>query len=558
MIVLDKDNIESAKGKHFVLFFDKKSVNISKNLVKQAFKYDIIGKVFKQDEPFDLKELSKLDKSLSKKEQKIKNLSIFDLLIPVLTPEVNLDIPENLELPHKLYNYQIQGVKFLISNCSALLADQMGTGKTVQSTVALKILFIKGIIKKALVVVPSSLISVWEKHLEEWASELQFVVLNDKKDIRKLLWETNAHIYIVSYDTLKNDFHNEEFKLEQFAKNIDLVLLDEAHNIKNPDAIKTKAVKQISKFAKYRWALSGTPLQNNLEELVSLLEFLFPDKQFNKNLTPEEARKLIQPIMLRRLKKDVLKELPEKLPVIMEKLQLSPSQKQEYDFVLGAEQERITNLIEKHKKSKQFRFILKKNIIHSIQKLRQICNFPSSSSSSPKMERLKEIVKEIVENKEKIIIFTNFYENGVRKIYENLLKEFPESKIAQFHGKMSFKDKKKQVKRFVEDEKCQIFIGTIGSAGEGLTLTVSNYAVFFDMHWNPAKMWQAEDRVHRIGQKNKVVIHNLIMENTIEEKILQKLQEKRKLIETVVDGVKHIKEEEVSLEDLMDFIGIKN
>lgn len=556
MIVLNKDNIESAKSKHFVLFFDKKSVNISKNLVKQAFKYDIIGKVFKQDEPFDLKELLKLYKSLSKKEQEIKNLSIFDLLIPVLIPEVNLD--ENLELPHKLYNYQIQGVKFLISNYSALLADQMGTGKTVQSTVALKIQFIKGIIKKALIVVPSSLISVWEKHLEEWAPELQFVVLNDKKDIRKVLWETNAHIYIVSYDTLKNDFHNEEFKLEQFAKNIDLVLLDEVHNIKNPDAIKTKAVKQISNFAKYRWALSGTPLQNNLEEIVSLLEFLFPDKQFNKNLTPEEARKLIQLIMLRRLKKDVLKELPEKLPAIIEKLQLSPSQKQEYDFVLGSEQERITNLIEKHKKSKQFRFILKKNIIHSIQKVRQICNFPSSSLSSPKMERLKEIIKEIVENKEKIIIFTNFYENGVRKIYENLLKEFPESKIAQFHGKMSFKDKKKQAKRFVEDKKCQIFIGTIGSAGEGLTLTVSNYAVFFDMHWNPAKMWQAEDRVHRIGQKNKVVIHNLIMENTIEEKILQKLQEKRKLIETVVDGVKHIKEEEVSLEDLMDFIGIKN
>ncbi len=558
MIVLEKNNIKSSKKEHFVLFFDKKQSFVSKNLVKEAFKYEIIGKVFKEGEAFDLKELSKLDKSSSKKEQKVKNLSIFDLLIPVLTPEVNLDIPEELELPHKLYSYQIQGVKFLISNRSALLADQMGTGKTVQSTVALKILFIKGIVKKALVVVPSSLISVWEKHLEEWAPELQFVVLNDKKDIRKLLWETNAHVYIVSYDTLKNDFNNEEFKLEEFAKTVDLVLLDEAHNIKNPDAIKTKAVKQISKFAKYRWALSGTPLQNNLEELVSLLEFLFPDRQFNKNLTPEEARKLIEPIMLRRLKKDVLKDLPQKLPAIIEKLQLSPKQRQEYDYVLGLEQERITNLIEKHKKSKQFKFILKKNIIHSIQKLRQICNFPSSSLNSPKMERLKEIVKEIVENDEKIIIFTNFYENGVRKIYENLSKEFSESKIAQFHGKMSFKEKKKEVKRFVEDKNCQIFIGTIGSAGEGLTLTVSNYAVFFDMHWNPAKMWQAEDRIHRIGQKNKVIIHNLIMENTIEEKILQKLEEKKKLIETVVDGVKHIKEEEVSLEDLMEFIGIKN
>jgi len=554
MIVVEENLLKPVNREETVVYFKDSISKVSENLVKPISSYRIIGKTFSKDEPFDIKDL--VSKSSKSTKEKPKNLSIFDLLIPVLNPEIDFEIPQDLSFPYELYSYQIHGVKFLISNKSALLADQMGTGKTVQSTTAMRILFIKGVVKKAVVVVPSPLISVWEEHLKLWAPELRFILLNDKKDIRKLLYDTKAHVYVISYDTLKSDFKTSQKLLENFAKNIDLVILDEAHNIKNASTIKSKAVKFISQNAKYRWALSGTPLQNKIEELLSLLEFLFPDREFDKNLSPEEVRKLIEPIMLRRLKKDVLKELPDKLPPIIEKLDLSAKQRQEYDYILGLEQERITNLIEKHKKEKNFKFILKQNIIHSIQKLRQVCNFPSDSIESPKAERLLEIVKEVLQNGEKIVIFTNFYRAGVEKIFKYLTKEIPESKIALFHGKMSFKEKKKAVKRFVEDKNCSIFIGTIGSAGEGLTLTVSSYAVFFDMHWNPAKMWQAEDRIHRIGQKNKVVIHSLITRDTIEEKILQKLEEKRKLIETVVDGVKHIQEEEISIKDLMELIGI--
>jgi SNF2 family DNA or RNA helicase len=330
--------------------------------------------------------------------------------------------------------------------------------------------------------------------------------------------------------------------------------LDEAHNIKNKEALKTKAVKFVSKNAKYRWALTGTPLQNNIKEFLSLYEFLFPEKKLNENITPEETKDLIKPIMLRRLKKDVLKDLPEKLPPIVEKLNLSPKQISEYQYVLGIEQERIQNIIEKHKKEKNFKFILKQNIIHSIQKLRQICNFPSNSIESPKAERLKEIISELIENDEKIVIFTNFYNYGVERIFKYLTKYISPSKIVQFHGKMNSKEKKNAVKRF-QEENVNIFIGTIGAAGEGLTLTQSNYAVFFDMHWNPAKMWQAEDRIHRIGQKNKVIIHTLITKDTIEEKILYKVEEKKKLINQVVDGVKY-KHEDIEIEDLLELIGL--
>ncbi|RMA93210.1 DEAD/DEAH box helicase [Hydrogenothermus marinus] len=553
--LIEEYNVKDLNKEDTVVFFNN-TVEISENLVKKIDKYQIFGKVFKQNEGFNLKDLKEKENNKIKKSS-VKNISIFDLLIPVLNPEINFDIPQEISFPYKLYNYQVYGVKFLLSNKSALLADQMGTGKTVQSTTAIRILFIKGLIKKALIVAPSSLLSVWEQHIKLWAPELQYILINEKRDIRKILFNTKAHVYIISYDTLKNDYKNEKEILDKFSTDLDLVLLDEAHNIKNPDALKTKAVLFVSRFSKYRWALTGTPIQNNLKEFLSLYKFLFPDKDLPKDLTEEEASALIKPIMLRRLKKDVLKDLPDKMPPIIEKLSLSPSQRQEYEHILGIEQEKISNLIDKHKDSKKFKFILKQNLIHSIQRLRQICNFPSSSLESPKMERLKEIVLELIENKEKVVIFTNFYKYGIERIAKSLSNEIGKDAIALFYGNMSQKERKKSIRKFKEDENCFVFLGTVGSAGEGLTLTEASYAIFFDMHWNPAKMWQAEDRIHRIGQKNKVIIHTLITKDTIEENILKKVEEKKKLINNVVDGVKHkITEEDISIDSLLEIIGL--
>ena len=550
-------SVNLLEKEQIIVKFDRLETFVSENLVKNPVSYKIIGKTFSKNESFDVKQLANLKKKEKKQAKPAKNLSIFDLLIPVLNPQVNLDFTLNLNLPSPLFSYQIEGVKFLISRNAALLADQMGTGKTVQTTTALRILFMQGKVKKALIVVPSSLLPVWEEHLKKWAPELIFISINEKKDLRKVLWDTKAHVYIISYDTLKADFKENEKLLEKFSKDLDIVILDEAHNIKNPDTLKSKAVNFVSRNAKYRWALSGTPIQNNLFELLSLLQFLKPEEDIPNNLTEEQAKTLLEGIMLRRLKQDVLKNLPEKYPMRVEKLELSPLQRLEYEEILGIEQERIANLLEKHKKSKKFKFIVKQNIIQSIQKLRQVCNFPSSSPNSPKMERLKEIVREIRQNNEKIVIFTNFYNKGVQKIYQSLIGEFSSENIALFHGKMRAKDRKVSIKKFKEDENCFIFIGTIGAAGEGLTLTESSYVLFFDMHWNPAKMWQAEDRVHRIGQKKDVIIHALIMKDTIEEKIYQKIKEKEQLINQVVDGVKKETIEEASIEDLLEFIGLE-
>ncbi len=529
---------------------------ISENLVRSIPEVKNIGKTFIKKDRYINKILSGSPEKMKISKKEYKNLSIFDLLKPVLMPSIDFDIPQNLTFPHKLFNYQIQGIKFLINNRSALLADQMGTGKTVMSTTALRILFMKGDIRKAVVVVPSNLISVWEEHLRLWSPEIQFITVSDNKEGRRILWSIDSHLYLVSYDSLKNDYKYYRDYLEKFRLTVDLVLIDEAHNIKNPSALKTRAVKFLSRLSKFKWALTGTPLQNNIKELLSLYEFLFPDSKRKEKISEDEARELIKPVMLRRLKKDVLKELPEKLPPEVERFDLSPSQKLEYELILGKEIEKIEDIIDRYREDKKFKFILKQNIIHSIQKLRQICNFPSKGFDSPKMSRLREIVIELIKNDEKVVVFTNFVKYGIEKIVNNLSYYINPDYIVQYHGGMKSEEKIKAVNDFKQKKNKYIFIGTITSAGEGLTLTESSYVIFFDLHWNPAKIWQAEDRIHRIGQKNKINIYNFVMSNTVEERILQKLEDKRVMIQNVIDGIEKPVDEFVTVDDLMEFIGI--
>ncbi|MDQ7056057.1 MAG: DEAD/DEAH box helicase [Persephonella sp.] len=532
-----------------LLFTDKAYCFISSNLLKQIPEVSNSGTAF-------TKKLD-INRVLKKKDKKdYRNYSIFDLLKPILMPSVDFELPKDIHFPHELFSYQIEGIKFLLSKEFALLADQMGTGKTVMSTTAMRILFLQGKIKKAVIIVPSNLISVWEEHLTGWAPELIFITLNENKKSRHLLYDKDSHVYLVSYDTLKSDYKFSKNLIKKFSSNIGLVILDEAHNIKNPEALKTRAVKFVAKNSKIRWALSGTPLQNNLKELLSLYEFLNPHYEKKKNLNEEEARELIKPVMLRRLKKDVLKDLPEKLPPEIERFELSPLQKAEYEYILGRETERLMEIYDRFKGEKNFRFIMRQNVIQSIQKLRQVCNFPSKSIESPKMERLREMVIELIKNREKVVVFTNFVKEGVEKIVKNLSFYVNPKSIVSYHGKMNEKEKKKAVRKFREEENVYVFVATITAAGEGLTLVESSYAVFFDLHWNPAKMWQAEDRIHRIGQKSKVNIYSFVMKDTVEEKILQKINEKKALISSVMDGIERKEEEIITVDELLDMVGL--
>ncbi|MCX7760669.1 MAG: DEAD/DEAH box helicase [Hydrogenothermaceae bacterium] len=528
----------------------------SDNLVKLLPNLKETGKIYVGKNFEEIKEKFDNRENVRGPIYKYRNYSLFDLLTPLLMPSINFDLPDELNLPNKLFDYQVQGVKFLISNEGCLLADQMGTGKTVMTTTALRILFIKGVIKKTLIVVPSSLISVWEEHISKWAPELNFVTIMEGKRQRDILWSIKSHIYIVSYDTLKNDYKEKLNILREFSKDLDIIVLDEAHNIKNRETSKSRAVKFFAKKAKFRWALSGTPLQNNLRELISLYEFLKPDEKLPEKITQEEARDLIKPIMLRRLKKEILTQLPEKLPPEIERFNLSPLQREYYEKFLHSEQRRLSTIFERYKNERNFVFMMKQNIIFSIQKLRQICNFAPESIHSPKADRMIEIVKEIIDNKDKVVIFSNFITEGIDKIVKSLRSFLNPNNIAVYHGSLNKIERDKAVKSFMENDECKVFVGTITAAGEGLTLTAGSYVIFFDLHWNPAKMWQAEDRVHRIGQNSKVNIYKFVTNDTIEDHILQRLKQKEMMIDSVIDSdINEI--ESITLDELLDFMGLK-
>jgi Superfamily II DNA/RNA helicases, SNF2 family len=203
-----------------------KRVSISDNLFKDIPSIKDSGKIYdlkKGSFIYNLPKKSENNKNVSDS-TKYKTLSLFDYIKPILMPDIDVDLYSELHFPSPLFDYQIQGIKFLLSNKSALLADQMGTGKTVMTTTAIRMLFIKGLIKKAMVVVPSNLINVWESHLKNWAPELQFLTINDTKDMRNILWQIKAHVYIISYDTLKNDYKEKLVSLKDFSKNLDLIV----------------------------------------------------------------------------------------------------------------------------------------------------------------------------------------------------------------------------------------------------------------------------------------------------------------------------------------------
>ena len=473
-------------------------------------------------------------------------LSVWDLIFPLLQPPLRIDFPAVLDLPSPLYPYQIDGVKFLLDRDCALLGDDMGTGKTVQSLVAMRMLFQLGKIKSALIVCPLSVLRNWDRELERWAPTLSVTVVRGPRDVRETCWRAPAHVRLTTYDTLRNDVDSLQ-ELTRYGQGqgdglgFDLVIIDECQKIKNLSTGISRAVRQLK--PQRRWGLSGTPIENRLEDLASIFAFLKPGLFKTENLTPERAKNNISPYFLRRRKADVLRHLPPKIDHEIW-IPLDGEQRRAYEL---AEKDGIVHL---HGLGQQ---ITVHHVLALLTKLKQLCNVDAQTGESAKLEWLRENLEDIVENKDKALIYSQYREESGVKWLERELRDL--SPLC-YVGGLTDQQRERVLTTFERIEKHPILLMT-RAGGLGLNLTAANYVIHVDHWWNPATTAQATDRVHRIGQQKKVFVYHLWTEQTVEERIYRILERKRRLYEEVIDVLSNVQGSGLSEDELFELFELK-
>jgi SNF2 family DNA or RNA helicase len=437
-----------------------------------------------------------------------------------LFPTQTVDFHKVLEFNGKsLYPYQKEGVRFLIEHPHALLADEMGLGKSIQAIVALRLLFGAASVSNCLILCPKSVLSDWANKFEAWAPELMITAVSGSSGTRRKLWGTPSQIYLTTYDSLKEDV---TALTETPSIEFDIVILDEIQRIKNSTTKTFHAVNHIQ--SRIRWGLSGTPLENRVEEIVTIFRYLSPSLFSSSNISDSVyVKSLIAPLTLRRTKQAVLTELPSKTQENI-LLELNPKQRAVYNLV---ETHGVLAIKEKGSTATVT------HIMALISKLKQICNIEPVSGESCKLDYIEDVLTTLVETGEKMVLFSQYPVKTLKLIQPRLQRFNP----LIYSGSLSSKQRAAVIQQFEEDADIRVLLISLKAGGLGLTLTVANYVAHFDAWWNPATMSQAEDRTHRIGQKKNVTVLSLISKHTIEERIQTILDEKKLLFQDVVGDI---------------------
>jgi SNF2 family DNA or RNA helicase len=459
--------------------------------------------------------------------------SVRKLLDDMRNPDL-LDFPVPDLLSPVLRDYQKYGFQWLKTlahyRFGGILADDMGLGKTVQS-----IAFLVSVLPelrteqggRALIVCPASLLYNWLAECAKFAPELRVVVADGSTAERRRKWRSaaQADVLVTSYPLLRKD-------IEWYAaQSFHTLILDEAQAVKNYTTQTAQSVKALR--ARHRFALTGTPVENSLEELWSLYEAvfpgLFPERKAFLDLSREAVAKRVRPFLLRRLKRDVLQELPDKIESLHAS-ELLPEQKKLYAAYLAKLKAEALKHLDKDTFERN-----RIQILAGLTRLRQICCHPALfvagyAGSSAKFEQLMELLDDCRSAGRRVLVFSQFTE-----MLGLIRRELGARGVPHFYldGHTPSPERVELCDRFNDGER-DLFLISLKAGGTGLNLTGADTVILYDLWWNPAVEQQAMDRAHRIGQKNVVQVIRLVAKGTLEDKIVELQQRKNRLIDNVI------------------------
>ena len=471
-------------------------------------------------------------------------------LIRQFTSQSVIPLPESINA--QLRPYQERGFSWMYRNMKigfgSIIADDMGLGKTLQVITLLAKMKEEGAMdkKKALVVVPTGLLHNWQSEVKRFAPQLTTGVYHGTARDLKDDDCKNADIILSTYGVVRSDA--DILKKQKWQ----VLVIDEAQNIKNSDAAQSKAIRSIP--ANCHIAMSGTPVENRLSEFWSIIDFTNkgylgsakdfsdsyakPIQKYGDSHVAERFRKVTAPFLMRRLKTDksIISDLPDKIER-NELASLTPEQAALYQETVN----KCMAVIESMEgEDSQTLFKRQGLILQMMLALKQICNHPTQylkdnrmdATLSGKTEMLLDMLRSIIDADEKVLIFTQFREMG------DLLRHFIRTTLDEepmfYHGGCSLKQRQEMVDRFQNNRNDRIFILSLKAAGTGLNLTAATHVIHYDLWWNPAVEAQATDRAYRIGQHKNVQVHRFITQNTFEERIDAMIQEKKHLADLTV------------------------
>ncbi|WP_079474995.1 DEAD/DEAH box helicase [Marinococcus halophilus] len=470
-----------------------------------------------------------LDKHLSGADRWQTSLDVEDMIQNIRrAAENNTALAEPVDVELRAYQHEgVQWMKQLASyRFGGILADDMGLGKTLQA-----LCFIATECMEApgeapfVIIAPSSLLYNWKRETERFFPSLKATVVSGTKKEREQQIYQQSDIFITSYPLIRRDV---EWYGKTFFRGI---LLDEAQAVKNTSSKTAKAITQLR--GKYCFALSGTPVENRLDELRAIFSVvmpgLFPSKKLFSSWSPEEVRDRAAPFIMRRTKKEVLQELPEKVETTTY-CDLLTNQADMYKKTLQNVQQEAGTLLEEGAEANRM------HLLSLLTRLRQICCHPALvqpdyQSSSGKLEELVRILHEGTANGQRVLVFSQFT-SMLALIRDRLAEE--DIDYYYLDGSTPGEERVRLAESFNKEEGPDVFLISLRAGGTGLNLTGADTVVLYDLWWNPAVEMQAADRAHRLGQTKTVQVIRLITHETIEEKIQHMQEQKRHLYDQVI------------------------